>query len=197
MWAGRIRPRGTPLRAGPSGLGARVFDGSRAAVAAAEYGPYARPTPLRRRDAPGLHRQALRRRVGVALLLPVLQRRAAALGDARPMEMVDGPNVYLYVAASPVNAVDRMGLYTTVGEWVSCTIGINSITINYCGISGLKRSYRRILRPLISEMLFVTTAAIVASIEAIGPLFGGNIVCDAAFLVCLTSMPTRVWSALG
>ena len=36
-----------------------------------------------------------------------------------PMEMVDGPNVYLYVAASPVNAVDPTGQFKL--PWLETT----------------------------------------------------------------------------
>lgn len=167
-----------------------LFDGSRAAVASAEYGPYgaayaasgaAMPQAFTGKpydSASGLH------------YFPYRYYSAAQLRwvTRDPMEMVDGPNVYLYVAASPVNAVDRMGLYTTVGEWVSCTIGMNSLTINYCGYLWTEEIIPQDFKTAnFRGCCFCHDGCYSCFYRGNWSALWGNIVCDAAFLVCLTS----------
>lgn len=115
-----------------------LFDGSRAAVAAAEYGPYgaayaasgaAMPQAFTGKPYDGASRLHY---------FPYRYYSAAQLRwvTRDPMEMVDGPNVYLYVAASPVNAVDRMGLALSSVDalrWFFCTV-LNHYKEDACGV---------------------------------------------------------------
>ncbi|MBX3177590.1 MAG: hypothetical protein KF886_09530 [Candidatus Hydrogenedentes bacterium] len=89
-----------------------LFDGSRAAVASAEYGPYGAAYAA---SGPAMPQAFTGKPYDGASGLHYFPYRYYSAAQLRwvtrdPMEMVDGPNVYLYVAASPVRLTDALGL---------------------------------------------------------------------------------------
>ena len=125
-----------------------LFDQAKSSVASAEYEPYgavyaasgaAMPQAFTGKPydgASGLHYFPYRN-YGATQMRWITRD---------PMEMVDGPNVYLYVAASPVYANDLMGLSATCTSphFPSTIRGIVCNETNICGIFG---DYNRFLVP--------------------------------------------------